>query len=121
MSLFKSFVLTIQRPTQTASEGKYINGRWVPGSTSEPNSTFEIQTSVQPANEQDLEALPEGLRTEEIIKMFPSTSINTVDQHILQEADIIEYNSKKYSVIKVDAWQNNLINHYKVMANRIKE
>ncbi len=113
MSLFKSKTLTVNRP----SGGARVNGRWVPGST----SSFTIKTSVQPANGKDLEALEEGQRTSEILKIYPSTELKTIDQHISQEADIVVNDGKNYTVVHVGENTNDIINHYKCLIMRVKE
>jgi hypothetical protein len=124
MSILKTFSITVKRPTQTATEGRYDdNGEWVIGSTDDPSEQFVIKTSWQPARGRDLETLPEGKRSSDTYKGYPEVKVQTVDQHILQEEDIIisPLNGKNYQVIFVGDWQNNLLNHYKFLAVRVKE
>ena len=119
MSLFKTYTLTVKRPTETMTKGTYIDGRWIEGDLT--LNTFTIQTSVQPANGKDLEVLPEGLRTNDIFKIYPKTKLQAVDQHNNQEADIVIWDGKDYEVIFAGDWQNNLISHYKALIQRVKE
>ena len=122
MSLFPTFTLTVRRPTETIDTGQYIDGVWVPGTEGTvTNPDFTIQTSVQPASGKDLEVLEEGLRTKEILKIYPTTELKAVDQHNNIEADIVEYNGNDYKVINVKAYQNGIINHYKCLIMRVKE
>lgn len=112
----------MKRPITTTTTGQYVNGRWVPGTTGttqEPD--FTIRTSVQPARGKELEVLPEGLRTSEVYKIYPEIELRAVDQHSQEEADIVVYNGNEYKVQHLEAWQNNLINHYKAFIVRIKE
>ena len=108
--------------SQTIDTGQYINGKWVPGTpdeVSDPN--FEIQTSLQPISGEDLEILPEGMRTKKGYTLYPNTELRTVDQSNNIEADKVVINDEDYLVIKIFPWQNNLINHYKCLVIREKE
>lgn len=114
MSLFNTHTLTVTRKTP----GSYINGKWVPGSS----STFSIQTSWQPATGKDLEVLEEGKRQTVTYKAYPVEEIRAADPLTESEGDMITgLDGYQYEVIMVAPNQNNLIEHHKVLAQRVKE
>jgi len=115
MSLLKPFILNVYRK----AAGSYVSGRWTNGSAS---PDFTIQTSWQPANGRDLQALEEGMRQSSIFKGYPKIKVQTVNPETLEKEDIIVGpDGSNYRVIFVAPYQNNLINHYKFMAMREKE
>lgn len=113
MSLFKSHTLTVNR----YSSG-YVDGRY----TKTFETSFNIQTSWQALTGEDLETLPEGKRAEFSYRGYPDIMLRIADPKKQCAGDIIigpdNYN---YEVIRVEAWQNDLIPHYKFIATRIKE
>jgi len=114
MSLFNTHTLTVERK----DPGNYINGRWIEG---EPD-TFTINTSWQPATGKDLEVLEEGKRLSVTFKAFPNTELFAADPKTNREGDFITgLDGYKYEVVFVAPNQNELINHYKVLAVRRKE
>ena len=114
MSLFNTHILTVTRK----SAGSYINGKWVPGAP----STFPIQTSWQPATGKDLEVLEEGKRQSVIFKAYPVEEMLAADPLTEKEGDMITgLDDCQYEVIFVAPNQNELIPHYKVLAQRVKE
>ena len=100
----------IQRP----NAGSYVNGVWVPTSS----SPKYIQAVVQNANPKDLLVVPEGLRTSESIKIHTTSEMKTVDEVGETDADVVEYNSKNYRVYNVADRQ--IGNYYKAIAVRMK-
>ena len=114
MSIFKTYTLTVTRKTP----GSYIDGRWIGGS----DSTFEIETTWQPANGRDLEILEEGKRQSVVFKIFPEIELYTADSKTKRESDIVTgIDGYDYEVVMVAPYQNSLISHYKVLVMRIKE
>lgn len=115
MSLFKSFTLTVKR----VNPGYYDRGKWIDGSAV---PDFQIQTSWQPANGHDREALEEGIRDEVIYKIYPEIELFTADPETQRTADIVVGpDGYEYEVVIAGNWQNNLINHRKCMVMRVKE
>ncbi|MFX0205150.1 MAG: hypothetical protein ACFFDT_04130 [Candidatus Hodarchaeota archaeon] len=115
MSLFRQYTLTVKR---YGTDGDWIDG--YPVENPSP-TTFSIYTSVQPATGKDMEVLPEGLRQSDTLKIYPSTKLQTVNQHINQAADVVIINDNDYKVIFVGEWQNSIVPHYKTMIQRVKE
>lgn len=115
MSLFHPIVLTVKRE----SAGEYVNGMWVPGT---PESDFTINASWQPANGKDLQVLSEGERLRVVYKGYTDTKLYPSDPKTQSDGDkIVSPDGLEYEVIRVENWQNNLLNHYKFMAVRDKE
>lgn len=85
---------TVTRAAPTTTTG----GRAVPGST----STLSIVASVQPLNGRDLKQLPEGMRTEELQKIYSSTALRT--QGPGQAPDKIAIGSETWEVRRVEDW-----------------
>lgn len=72
---------------------------------------------VYPASYRELQALPEGKRTEETIHVITLTELRTAaeGQH---PADRLEYNGRVYEVASVKDWSANA-NFYSVLAVRV--
>lgn len=112
MSLF--FPLTLQLKPRT---GSYIKGRW----TETIGDTVTIKASFQPTNGEDLQALPEGFRSEDTFKIYTKTPITGVRQGTDVKGDIIIKDSVTYEVIQVIPWVNGIVTHYKAIIMREKE
>lgn len=97
-------------------QGSYVNGYWVEGSP----STFIINASVQPVKGADLEALTEGRRDSQIYKLYTDTKLKTVDKKNNLNADLVNIDNDDYEVMNVESWQNNLINHYKILVIKVQ-
>lgn len=111
MSLFNSFVLTVNR----------YSGNWNGRNYDQTlDSTFTIQTSVQPADANDLKVLPEGKRTSSIYKIYPSSELRTTDQNTQTPQDVVVFNNENYEVVHVEPWKN-LLGFYKALIVREKE
>lgn len=110
--------ITLRRP----SPGSYVNGIWVPGSTTDST----ITASIQPLKGEEMESLPEGRRDSEAYKMYTSTLIKTVQEAGSdQNADRVVFFGKEFEVHQVNEWQNNsnfaIVNHYKYLVLRIDQ
>lgn len=86
-----------------------VKGRFTPGTASAINFT----ASVQPVSGNDLESLPEGVREQGMYRLYTSFQLRTINQTTKEPADIIDFDGKKYKIVFLQPWQNNVINHYK--------
>ena len=115
MSLF--FPLTLTRIPRT---GGYVQGKY---STIDGTSET-IKGSFQPANGQELQALPEGRRQRQTFKVYTKTELTAPRQDRSGDetpGDIIEYKNKRYEVVTVGPWENGIINHFKAIIQEEKE
>jgi hypothetical protein len=97
--------------TRAANAGTYVDGVFVPGST----STLSIAASVQPVSGRELQRLPEGLRTRELLSLF------TVDALLVEapgvRPDIITIRSETWQVERVERFAE-LGNYYHVIVSK---
>jgi hypothetical protein len=110
MSLFKNYTLDVYRYTGGSYDpdsGKYIEGS---------ESTFQILTSLQPINGEELQALPEARRQAATYKIYPEVvdpinlPLRTVDD---ENPDQIDVFGERYEIYRLENWTNDLINHQK--------
>lgn len=98
--------------TRTTPGGYGTDGRFVPGTP----STLTIQASVQPARGQDLLLLPEGMRTEETLKVYSPTRLFT--QGAGQDPDVITVAGITYKVMTAEQWGPDGA-YWKILASKI--
>lgn len=96
--------------------GTYVNGRWVPGSV----TTSSIRATVEPMKPQELQILPEGLRSRLPIYIYTNEELKTASVADSKEPDILTYNDLDYEVHQVQNWTQ-MIPHFKVMCLRLTE
>lgn len=97
-------------------EGDYVLGRWEPGA----ETTFSIQASIQPLSGNELQDLPEGVRTEETRILWTTTQLRGPIKDSLSDgsgADRIDIDGDRYRVWKVEYFTI-LSNHYRVTVVR---
>lgn len=104
---------TIKRETA----GSYVNGVWVPGST----STITIQASVQSATGEDQVTLPEGKRLSDIVKMYTDTLLNVVGETVGQQPDKLLWRGHEYEIIQLDERSMDVINHRKYFCSKVTQ
>lgn len=100
--------------TVTRGEAGYydqITGLRVKGA----ESNFDILSSVQPTTPEIMELMPEGDRTKESFTLFTITKLQISDIDNETPADFVFIDNEKFIVKKVSKWQNNIIDHYKVV------
>lgn len=95
--------------------GVFIKGRWVEGATTET----PVTGSVQQANDRDIQLLPEGLRTNETLKIFTEVEIKTENQPAHQSADVIVRKGVEYLVMSAATFGAPLP-HWRVLARKIE-
>ena len=107
--------------------GGHINddGYYVPGTAEE----IVIRASVQPLNKDDraqyTQALPEGTRTANMLKMYTSYQVRSARQATATseaiEADVLTYLGKSWRIIMADAYQSGVISHYKAILQEVDD
>ena len=75
-----------------------------------------IKASVQPLKATEMDALPEGRRGFRAVKVYSDTELLMVDQQSGQQSDRFEWLGRMYEVVGCDAYQSNVINHYRAYA-----
>ena len=116
MTPFNAFrrPLTVQRKTAGTYEE---DGLFVEGVA----STLPIQASVQPANGEALQALPEAQRDLETYTLYTETALNVSSQDLGTTADIVTINGVRFVVQKKAPWQNNIINHNAYLVQKVAQ
>ena len=91
------------------SAGSYVNGRWQGDGSP---TTVDRVASVQPGNGKDLEQLPEGDRTKEVIKVYVDYELRSADQGNGIEPDQILDRGETYEVKRVHSYTANGVYMY---------
>jgi hypothetical protein len=101
-----SYVVTRQTPSV------YVDGRLQDAT----DTLLTITASVQPAQGRDLQRLPEGSRTMEVLSIYTSSELLT--QGASQAPDLIAVNGYAYEVQTVEQWVG-AGNYYKALALKV--
>ena len=84
-----------------------------------------IVANVQPANNKDMELLPDGARTIRVIKVFTDevlfSSQQATEYTEERKGDILIVDGVPFIVVRCDAWQSNIISHYESLATEVGE
>ena len=118
MILFKRNIDLIRHGT-----GGYYNndGMYVQTDTTQRT----ISANVQPANNKDMELLPDGARTIRVIKVFTdevlSSSQQSTEYTEERKGDILIVDGVPFIVVRCDAWKSNIISHYESLATEVGE
>jgi len=115
------FLLTHKIPLTIfrKSEGSYVNGRWVEGSTSE----IVLQVNIQPLKPYEIFMLPEADRTRAWVKFYSADYARTLKEGTGGwSADEFIWKNDHYKIMKVDDWTNGMgiLEHVRVQAVRIE-
>jgi len=97
------------------SKGAYIEGRWNEGS----ETNIPIKAVVQNASPKDLQALPEGNRTSEAIKLHSVSAMIPTSEKDGVNGDTFKYQDATWQIHSV--FNRKIGNYYKAIAIRIKE
>ena len=95
---------------------------WVGGRPAQGGyETIVIQASAQQASDHDLQSLPEGQRSTEIMKFYTETELLVTDDKADPPivADVIEHRGSLYKVIRRYTADQEILDYYKVMASRV--
>lgn len=89
-------------------------GLWVPGT----RSHFSVFASVQPMTADDMKTLPEGRRSEGMVKMYTSTQLRAVHVQLTStdkpgQPDRLVWQNNVYELAFEDPYRSNVINHYR--------
>jgi hypothetical protein len=98
--------------TQDHGEGGYIDGRWVDGAVTEST----MVGSIQPLSGRELASLEIGRADLGKVKIYSSTELQVSNDGGDEKGTIVFYRNKKYEVIQEMAFDNNLISHFKYIA-----
>ena len=84
---------------------------------------FVTLASKQPLSGRDMEMLPEGRYTSETFRLYADIRLHAVDTLNVKNPDIVVLgldveNDDRFEVITVFPWQNNVINHYKMIIGK---
>ncbi len=86
------------------------------------DSTFPIVASIQPATGKDLQRLPEGLRTSEVLAVWTKTFLRVLGTVQVsgnrQPPDTLVYESETYQIETCDRWVQ-AGNYFKVLARKV--
>ena len=118
MILFKKNIELIRHGT-----GGYYsdNGMYVEVGTTQRT----ISANVQPANNKDMELLPDGARTIRTIKVFSDEALYSHQQATEyteeRKGDILIVDGIPFLVVRCDSWGSNVISHYESLATEVGE
>ena len=118
MILFKRNIDLIRHGT-----GGYYNDEGMYVQTDTTQRT--IVANVEPANNKDMELLPDGARTIRVIKVFTDEVLYSSQQETEyteeRKGDVLIVDGVPFLVVRCDAWQSNVISHYESLATEIGE
>jgi hypothetical protein len=83
----------------------------------DPGTPLTIKMWEQPMSGDDLRRLPEGLRTEEVLKFYSLAELLDAEVSSNQPPDEIEINGTRWEVLKVWDWERDG-GYWKVFATR---
>jgi hypothetical protein len=91
--------------------GSFVAGRWVSGAPFQ----FQVTASVQPASGKELDRLPEGFRTREVLAVYTATELRVGAAGV--PPDRIEVQGGTYEVQAVERWESG--GYWKALAARV--
>jgi hypothetical protein len=92
-----SGIIRVERSDNT---GAYVDGIYIFGAT----TIFKTVCSVQPATDEELQALPSGERNKDVRKFISKKALRTGQDRDNGVADIAIYNSIRFKIIKLGDW-----------------
>lgn len=103
----------VSKSILSESTGAYVAGVWVPGT----RTTGTIQASVQPVVQgQDMQALPEGRRWSDFVKVYTVTKLKTTEDGQGVQPDYVVHEGFAYEVVSKFPYRSGVIDHYKYQA-----
>lgn len=110
MSSFRKPVILLRK--QPGGFNNY--GEWIEGEAEETS----IKASIQPLSLKEMETLPEGQRSSNLVKVYTDTEVHPAVQGG-KSADIIIWRDKQWEVLSCAAYQMGVIPHYKAIAAEV--
>lgn len=107
MNSFRKSIVVIRKGI-----GKFDEyGNWIDAEEQQ----ITIKASIQPLNMREMETLPEGQRSSNMIKIYTDTELHATIQSG-NKADIIVWLGKRWEILSCAVYQMNIIPHYKAIA-----
>lgn len=69
-------------------------------------ATFTIEAVVQPVTGRELQSLPEGMRTEQVVSIHTTSSLRTANEAGGLLPDHIDWQGATYQVRRVEDWSD---------------
>lgn len=95
----QTFTEQIQIETRTGDA--YVDGRYVKGT---PVVSSSLRASVQPMKGYEIERLPEGFRSRELLTIYVEigADVQLLENNAepIQDSSVIIYNNKRYALLK---------------------
>jgi len=83
------------------NNGRYdSNNRWVDGCG---HARIKALASIQPANAQVLESLPEGRRSSKAIVVICNKPLYTTSDD-REQPDVVEYKGQRFEIVEITDW-----------------
>lgn len=114
--------MSLRYPVQIRrrAAGAYVDGRWVPGTESAPET---IMATVQPAQLSDydmLQRLPEGGRLESIVRVYTTAELAVMSEEAGVSGDLLDWTeglrTRAYVFMARSPWRSRIIPHYRYLA-----
>lgn len=105
---------TLFQKTITYYPVTFTRTKGVPTKVVGSASTFLGTT--QPVTGKDLESLPAGRDDIGMIKVYSDTQLNVSIAETNNSGDLVVHNNQNWEIVKELAYQNDLIEHYKYIA-----
>lgn len=114
MALLGKETFTVER----YAAGSYVDGDWVDGAM----SSFDIEASLQPAQGQELELLPEASRKRARYKLYSFTELRSINLDDQTTPDVVLTDEGEHHVFAVGNWTRHTTSlqtaHYKYILIR---
>jgi hypothetical protein len=118
MSLISRFGTTYT--VRRRDPGSYVNGHWQPAGTW---TEFDIVASIQPLRGKEMELLPEGERSKEMVRIYTKSGLRqTIEQQDVK-GDLVSYKGRQYEVKSVEEWEFSWdgLAHFKAIAVLVED
>lgn len=102
---------------QSQQPGNWVNGRFEEAARTNFGLTF---CTVIPVDGDELQTVPEALRTREALQFFSQDQIRPVKRETVQSSDLLLYNGHTYEPL-TDANWNAQANYWDVVALKVDQ